>query len=245
MKIIAISRFQTTNIGDLMSAPHLYFDYDVEHYDPKHAVIEREHRDIPEADAYICGGGAITSKMYLVNDRPGIKIAWGIGQTLKPAGLLAEHADMLNNFALIGSRDWRVPHTEWVPCVSCMSPLFDKEYEITKDVVLYRNSISDTTKTKGNLMGNTGTFEDTIAFLGSAHTVLTDSYHGAYWATLLGRTAIITHPYSSKFYQYKHQPMIIQFERKYMTPPVKYEGVLEECREANVRFDEKVRDLLS
>lgn len=34
-------------------------------------------------------------------------------------------------------------------------------------------------------------FNETVAFLGSSEVVLTTSYHGLYWATLLGRKVVV------------------------------------------------------
>lgn len=37
------------------------------------------------------------------------------------------------------------------------------------------------------------------AFLGSGETVITNSYHGAYWALLLGRRVLVYEPWCSKW----------------------------------------------
>lgn len=130
-----------------------------------------------------------------------------------------------------------------MPCASCMSPLFDKEYKIEHDVVEYRNTrhIDDMPTPHWPISSNRSTFEEAIAFIGSGKTVLTNSYHGAYWATLLGREAvIIDQPNRAKFYGYKHQPAVGMRDTRRVFP-----NALEECREANIRFNEKVQQVIN
>lgn len=204
MNILAVSRIDTTNLGDLVCSPCLYFDYDADPYDVKHPV--------PQADAYIFGGGEIANWMTLTPPPPGIKIAWGIGG-----------AAPLTDFTLIGSRDKDSPNY-WVPCASCMSPLFDQTYPITVDIVTYTNTRNPVKEGRNNRC----TMEEAVRFLSSGETVVTDSYHGMYWASLLGKEVVLRGIKTNlpKFHQMK-------------------DATLTECREANVRFDAKVRDLLS
>jgi len=239
----------TKNVGDLNSAPTLYFDYPgVEEYSCK---MNADGPLPTEADLYIFGGGAITGRVTscMSNGQcDGPKVAWGIGQSKKAGDkyyrstLLSEFDRDKTFFTLIGTRDVNIIGTEWVPCASCMSPLFDKEYEIKHDVVVYMNTVKP--PQGDNCFGNRNSFEETIAFLGSSAVVLTDSYHGAYWTTLLGRTAVIVNPYSSKFYQFKHQPIIVEDTRHLMQSPRVFPEALEECRAANIAFDAKVRDVM-
>jgi exopolysaccharide biosynthesis predicted pyruvyltransferase EpsI len=89
--------------------------------------------------------------------------------------------------------------------------------------------------------------DDVIAFLGSAETVVTNSYHGAYWATLLGRRVVVVDPFSTKFFFLKHRPVIaaLQDYTKAISRTRIYPESLSECREANLNFSVKVKNLLS
>lgn len=161
---------------------------------------------------------------YLV-DREGLTgplIAWGIGEHDRQNFFVTENR--LADFDLVGSRDRGVKGAEWVPCPSCMSPYFDKEYEVQHEAVYYRNG-TDLPNVEIPASTNRVPLKEAIAFLGSAETVHTNSYHGMYWAMLLGKKVVVDNPYCSKFFQ--------------MQP-----ASLEECREANIKFDEKVRDVL-
>jgi len=204
MKIINLYQFETANVGDLSCSPIQYFDYcPVEFFDIKRTMVEAP----PPADVYIVGGGGSPRTMRY--PLPGVQIAWGLGMT--------HRREQLKDFALIGTRDREVPGTDWVPCVSCMSPLFDEEYPITGAAVPYYCGIH-----------NIGTLDEALRQIGSGETVVTDSYHGAYWAMLLGRKIILRpgkRTDHAKFYQIE-------------------DATLDECREANVRFDAKVRTTL-
>ena len=162
---------------------------------------------MPPADLTIFGGGEITKWIPPVE---GLKVAWGVGGP----------TDHLKDFSLIGSREKDSPL--WVPCASCMSPLFDREYPITRESVTYLN----TRKGPEGAFTNRLPFDEALAALGSAETVYTNSYHGLYWATLLGKEVIID-PKIGK-------PKFAKFHHK----------TLEECREANIKFDAKVRTLI-
>ena len=50
-------------------------------------------------------------------------------------------------------------------------------------------------------MSNVGEtpFEEVAGFLASGRVVVTNSYHGAYWTTLLGRPTLLWEPWCSKF----------------------------------------------
>ena len=53
------------------------------------------------------------------------------------------------------------------------------------------------------MWGNTP-FEDVVAFLGSGAVIVTNSYHGAYWATLLGRPTVLWNPWCSEILLLKY-----------------------------------------
>ena len=79
----------------------------------------------------------------------------------------------------------------------------------------------------------------TEQFVGSGAKVVTNSYHGAYWAMLLGRKVVLAAPYSSKFHHYRHPPEIS--EDRSWTPALSCHGkddrgALQECRDANRKF---------
>ena len=84
-----------------------------------------------------------------------------------------------------------------------------------------------------------------IEILGSSDTVITNSYHGVYWATLLGRKVVCI-PWGSKFNMFKHPPTMAT-ERNWVEKIEKaksYPEALEDCRKANIAFYNDVKNLI-
>lgn len=234
--IVAVHHRNTKNIGDLVCSPCNYFDFgDVEYVDVSGAI--------PPKGKYIFGGGAMFKRT--VNAQvPGTKIAWGVGQTNR--GMRETKGVVPPGFALFGSRDVGQNGAEWTPCASCMSPLLDQHYEVEHPVVVYLNAgVPNRLRVFGApLLSNETSLQAALEFIGSGEVCVTNSYHGAYWATLMGRKAVIANPYSSKFFGYKHQPATTVDGDWRAVKPVAYPEALEECRQATRSFFNKVRDAL-
>ncbi len=176
------------------------------------------------------GGGLVCQKFWgsfeaikkLKSMFRGKWMAWGIGQQVYPSfssskGNLLEYLDSncrtfdysqyLQAFDHVGIRDAGFNY-DWVPCASCMHPTFDKKREIKHDFVVYSHRKFQL-KVEGFpvLTNEDQSLEEVIDFLGSGETILTSSYHGAYWGTLLGRKVIVF-PFTTKFLTLKHLPSI-------------------------------------
>ena len=189
-----------------------------------------------------------------IDNTVGPRILWGAGHNSKDVEEDLYHnsyPEYINQFHLVGVRDWNTDY-RWVPCPSCMHEAFDKEYEITNKVVwlehkkrLIDNRFFDVAAAPRML--NTGqNMQQIIEFLGSAETVVTNSYHGVYWATLLGRKVVCV-PWGSKFNMFKHPPTMAT-ERNWSDKIEKaksYPNALEECRNANKDFFRDVTNFLS
>lgn len=177
------------------------------------------------------------------------RILWGVGHNTKDQSN-STYPSYTNRFHLVGLRDWDSGY-RWVPCASCMHPAFDKQYEIKNEFVwfehkkrLIENRFLDLTPAPRML--NTGqNLEQIIEFLGSGETVVTNSYHGVYWATLLGRKVVCV-PWGSKFNSFKHVPTMATDKDwpDKIKDAVAYPTALEECRSANTEFYADVKALL-
>jgi len=183
----------------------------------------------------------------------GPRILWGAGHNSRekdtePYNI--EYPKYLNQFHLVGVRDWDTDY-RWVPCASCMHPAFDKEYEIKNKVVWFEHKKKMIDSKWFDVlpaprMVNTGqNMEQVIEFLGSGETVVTNSYHGVYWATLLGRKVVCI-PWGSKFNMFKHPPtMATQSDwSDKVGLAVSYKNALDECRNANQEFYNDVLNLI-
>lgn len=184
----------------------------------------------------------------------GPRILWGAGLNSKDASVdsyESEYPTYLNRFHLVGVRDWDTDY-RWVPCASCMHPAFDKEYEIKNEFVWFEHKkrLIDNKwfdiKPAPRMLNTGQNIEQIIEFLGSAETVVTNSYHGVYWATLLKRKVICL-PWGSKFNMFKHPPVMANeknWTEKLGSGDI-YDDALSECRQANMEFSYDVMNLIN
>ena len=235
----------TDNTGDTASCPAQWFDF------PEHRVVNYD-APVSDCDAIVYGGGTMNNWLQGRQDLPltaRARIAWGIGSSRH--GEKEPWPDP--DFDLVGVREYtkeREADGCYVPCVSCMSPLFDVDYPMTSEAVIFHNA-SDSIKSRypitvGGLptMNNEQSLENIIAFLGSAETIITNSYHGIFWGKLLNRMVVCV-PYSSKFYGFKYTPAYSdnggldwRGKEHQMDP-----NALEDSRAVNMLFYNKVLEI--
>ena len=179
--------------------------------------------------------------------RSGPKYIWGAGQNASTEEF--EYPEEMKQFDRVGIRDFGQQYN-WAPCASCMHPAFEKKYSIRNPVIWFEHKkqlIKD--KVFGNesiprFVNSGSNVEQTIELLGSAEVVLTNSYHGAYWATLLKRKVIVVGAWSSKFKYLKHQPAFVdtaQDWRNAIDNAVVHNDALDECRSATQAFWDGIR----
>jgi hypothetical protein len=245
--------FINDNMGDRLCAPYHYFDFpgELEH----HNIRPRTPQG--PCDVTIFGGGAIAGTMINTGIHKTLqsrfKVAWGVGRTKWGEKRRLEKPTGLRDLDLIGVRDYarRMPADErYVPCVSCMHPLFDRPYTATREVVLFVNSDrAITNRAPHRVRGipcltNRSPIDDIIPWLASAETVLTNSYHGLYWATLLGRKVVLVNPYSSKFFNMRHSAPVVDDGnwREGAAKATTHPDFLPECRAINRDFHRRVLD---
>jgi hypothetical protein len=267
MEIANVFRADDTNVGDWHCAPFRYFDLgrtclDILDFDPAKDSADAAAKAIAGRHVVLGGGGLIANTFHqkvahLAEQRPRLLslVAWGIGESehvdrsggLVPPypGALPRHMDA---FHLIGMRDTGGilgSQVEWAPCVSCMAPEFDQNRTITREAVIYEHKRIPLPMDGLDRMSNEGrSLESKVAFLGSAELVITNSYHGVYWATLLGRRVLAV-PNMSKMYRFRHSPVICEAEswQRYAPLAVAYPEALDECRLATKAFHNKVLEL--
>lgn len=225
------------NVGDEYCSPSHYFD-----------GIERIHVTDPKlaGETIIYGGGAIAAGAATHSQKDTQAVLWGVGATQRHKKSYPLHPMYPESVKLFGIRDYQLNNKpkgyEWVPCVSCMHPAFDKEYEIEREFGYYGHAKMSPLY---DLNNDEMDFEKVIQFLGSSEVVITSSYHGVYWATLL-KKKVLCLPFGTKFMGFKHKPILINHINELSPSLVKqaviYEEALQECRTVNEQFYEKVRD---
>lgn len=177
-------------------------------------------------------------------------IAWGIG-----ANHHEEHdpvyPEWLKQFDLVGLRDKTDQYSE-VPCPTCLHPAFDiyRPAKTTHRVVFYSHLSHPLANVPANAphrtnCGTAADVENVIKFLAQGRTVVTNSYHGMYWACLLNRQVMVINPWSSKFYAFKESVSL--FHNDYIDleiPRQNHKTYLEKCRQLNRDFAVKVSHLV-
>lgn len=231
------------NIGDRACAPALYFPLG-------------ETRDIRtpvdvDTPIIIGGGGlihpSILEDLKLILDRHKAPvIAWGIGSN-NHDNPVPQWPEFLRAFLHVGIRDAVNPY-QWVPCASCMDSGFDNRIRPTTSVVAYLHhaeSAPESLKNSGLpvLTNSAETMKEVLQFLGQAEFVITNTYHGVYWATLLGKR-VICYPFSTRFHGMKHPPLLLDSKddwRLHLDRAMSYPDSTAECRDANVKFFNQIR----
>lgn len=194
-KVIGLHIRDTKNAGDRASCPLDYFWFPGE-------VISGDMRAPPEISGVVIygGGSIIASPDFRPNKRT---VAWGVGHHERSPpwhdAMMDAHTKAAKQCGLYFCRD-AIDGFEVVPDVSCMHPAFDGEdkpiYEVVRYSAARRVDVSN--GIDPHMTNEDGTIDDAVRFLSSGETVITSSYHGAYWAGLLGRRVKVV-SWGSKF----------------------------------------------
>jgi hypothetical protein len=216
--IINTHRLETQNSGDINSSPVDFFNFNKKFI--KKEITKIKSSDFLGSSVIVGGGGLIDHsgffpyidtlcKMKLKGEIKKL-IIWGAGTNAhfdRPSCTALYKNKTTNKILkrtadLIGVRD---PSTEfsYTPCVSCMHNSFYNFLDTSPvcDIVFYEHesiplpNIFNARKMRNN---ETKNIKKTLSFLSSAHTVFTNTFHGAYWALLLGRR-VVAMPFSTKF----------------------------------------------
>lgn len=245
----------TSNVGDLASSPLNYFDFGTKNI--SHDIVKTINNNIVYFSSII--GGGIHSWLfqnYEFYRRINFKnnIAWGIGTFY-----LEKYPEaVLNKFSLIGLREANSPMIDnkkifYCPCASCMYSLFDIKYKVNNDVIFYLhqqftdkeffNSIKQKYPTLDNYNNS---FYEVIKFLSSGNTVITNSYHGMYWATLLGKKVVCIDIHN-KCKGIKWLPVFADYNnwKEKIENAQTYSTALKEARLLNINFYNKVIGVLN
>ena len=87
--------------------------------------------------------------------------------------------------------------------------------------------------------------QSVIDFIAKGETVVTSSYHGVYWAQLLGRKVVCI-PYNRKFSTFQYIPVTASENswKSMIKRAHRTESLLEEYRDINIRFAKQVAELM-
>lgn len=204
-------------------------------------------------------------------DRKYQVIAWGVGadSVTKKKEILSEPTDMERLSSYFEDMDdvgTRIDFADsplknnfcWVPCASCLSPLFDSLRDIPtkRKIGVYehlRESVVQHLPRKSRITNrlfegigfgsNRGSdLEEKLRFLAESEYVFTNSYHGVYWATLLDRK-VVCFPFKNGLFSFRHRPAYFhgQSVQDALDAARTYPDALDECRQANLEFYDRMK----
>lgn len=235
---ISVFRKDPKNVGDWWSVPSRYFQVSG---DGTYDLVDA--KTIPNlAGVVVLGGGGLGRPDFqdflselLRPDRKYKVIGWGIGadsitrrrEVLKGPADMQQLLEYFSELDEIGTRiapenvSYPDKRFSWVPCASCMSPLFDEfsSSPIRQRVGVYEHLREPLTPHIGgpgrflsrffgpySYLSNRGTdFRKKLAFLAQSEFIITNSYHGVYWGTLLKRKVVCV-PFKNGLFSFKHAP---------------------------------------
>ena len=237
-------RRKVRNVGDLACSPGSYFDFGTQ-------TMLDFSEIAPPCRLAILGGGQVfgdcTAALIYRTQAARRKVIWGVGISNRDVKSLA--FDIAEpGCDLISTRNRGVGRCDFVPCPSAMSPLFDQIPGPVHEVVLFSHHAKSgpLSRVPGipEMNNHDITMKTAIGFLASGATVVTNSYHGTYWAMCLGRRVLCV-PFSDKFRHFQDNP-VFAGPRDWVEHLDKAEarpGTLETARRLNQAFYEKVRNL--
>ncbi len=175
------------------------------------------------------------------------KVIWSIGLTRKAmSGLKFDIAKA--NCTLFSTRNWDFDGLDYVPCVSAMAPEFDDIPDPQCEVVVFSHALKSKTLSVPSeiphLTNHMGTLKDTLLHLAKGEIVVTNSYHGTYWAMLMGRRVLCL-PFKDKFNHFRHPPAMSTLEdwQSDLRNTHQCDLNVEMARDLNRSFYEKVMNL--
>jgi len=265
--IINIHRIDQNNVGDLFSSPNHYFEkinktLDIFDYKTLDSITKENFISKICDNSLIIGGGGLLNrpsfekqmKLFETLGQKGKKtVLWGVGHNEKNKstfGKVTRYNIDTSKFGLVGVRDYDMKEL-WVPCSSCLHPILDTRATIENEIgLIFHQKTMSNGKIQNKLkdfpsISNSSSLEEIINFIAKSETIVTDSYHAMYWSILMEKKVVVI-PNSSKFYSFKYNPVFSSFDnfQQDIKKPQRYLGVLDECRQINTDFSEKVFDYL-
>jgi len=254
--ITEVHRKVTNNIGDYLSNPSRYF-----HFPNCNSQELMHNKSLLSSNILVVGGGGLIHKKFqlhiqdLIKKNPKKIVLWSIGHNFGRKHIQKSKGkvffpDWIYQCNLIGIRDFVAGYEDlYLPCASCMHAAFDKTYEEKQEVGYFLHKFKtkiENTQDKSIMYNNEIDFEKALEFIGSHKTIITDSYHGAYWAQLLGKNVQVV-SWSVKFDHFKNPPLFLQNIND--TPlqtsnRIDYD-FLTESRNLNKEFYRKFLDIVS
>lgn len=253
----------TRNLGDLASCPADGFP----EFDDCRRECWTKLNSIKSGTPIIFGGGGLfmpdIHKFFWKVSFSHPVAVWGAGLNYPPEAFTLDEGSRLAEALRacggpIGVRNpdfAKLCGFHYVPCASCMSKVFDMEgwyRESRFGTVAYEHTDARFAGSRFPAKTNAGdSLFEAVEFLRSARNIITNSYHGAYWGHLIGKSTAIWQParWGNRFRDmYPNAFRTVEtFEdvNRWRMEPVISEPGLDKCRAINRDFCNLVLDWLN
>jgi len=217
-RLFALHHVDPTNTGDIGSAPSLWIPelYGADHI----GLIDGSFGRIMEAALHaevviIIGGGGLFGNEWfysqleqfssILHQTPNVRaVIWGVGFNTHYDKMKYPPPSVLKMAELVGIRDLDTAYP-YVPCASVLHPAFADAVAPIHEAVVYTHK-RDTALAAAAVELGLPVYSNhgpdvgrAISFIRSGATVITGTYHGAYWGLLAGRNVAICGAFSTKF----------------------------------------------
>ena len=243
------------NTGDMNCGPELYFEELMkDRIAFFHSIKEIDYSLIRENDWVILGGGGMLDcspqyqeaiKQLLVCSKR--VVSWGLGHNAHHKDTIYYHGEIepidYTQFFLFTTRDYGYGTDRFCPCVSCMMEGLSRDYVIKRRIGVLTHHEIRISEFDFDTCDNSQPIEKILQFIGESEIIIANTYHGAYWATLMNKKVILYHPFSNKFDYFKYP--LVQYSGDLETDidrALVYPHALQECRELNLSL---MKELIS
>lgn len=203
-------RYVPANLGDWICCPYYYY---TEYFSRYTCVLHSNWavlwHEIEREDIVIFGGGGLLDNSDELNriinrliEKCNNVIIWGAGthkynQDNIFGKKTANERIMYERAAMVGVRDYEHPSgLSYLPCVSCMNPAFSVkqvDVPIRRSIGTIKSALESTFAVQDlpSFVTNAEPIGTVASYIMSSNIILVSSYHGAFWAMLMGKKAIL------------------------------------------------------
>ena len=240
------------NQGDMHCCPYFYFKEFFEKFPCRiHDIWNIDYSTIKRDDVVILGGGgmlecldefqkSINKLTYICSH----VICWGCGHNTHTGRMIQLPIDY-SRFELLSVRDYNTSTNErYCPDVSCLMPDLEKTVPITRKIgiITHQDFPIDLPYDQ---ISHKDDMNKILSFIAETDTIVTNTYHCAYWSMCMNKKVILYQPFSTKFEHFRYPLVVYSGDlAKDIAYAKAYPTFLSECRRLNLEFFEDVKKLI-
>lgn len=246
-----IHRIDEENRGDILCCPIRYFPNLFKIPFIKHDIYNIDFNQINKDDIVILGGGGLFDCLpewnNAINHLLDINhntISWSCGFNNYHNCDLTDIN--FSKFKILTVRDYLNPNgLPFLPCVSCMLPDLQEVFVPSRKVGVLEHKDNNIPDFDYPRINNKATMREIFSFIGSSEVIITNTYHGCYWATLMGKKVVLYNKFSTKFNYLRYSPVQYSGDIEYdIDRANRYFNALSETRYETIFFANKLQKFI-